>query len=56
MPSYYDEKVRDFPMSSIQSTTFEIFDPDNTGVRTKQTPLFDNVRSFDFQIICLRHS
>jgi len=51
MLNYSDENVRDFSMSSTQSTTFEILDPDVTGVRTKQTPLFDNVCSFDFQIM-----
>jgi hypothetical protein len=55
MLNYCDENVRDFSMSSIQSTSFEIFYQDVTGLRTKQTPLYNNVCFFDFQRICLRH-
>jgi hypothetical protein len=51
---YCDGNVRDFSTSDTQSkTTFKILYQNVRGLRTKQTELFDNVCSMDFQIICL---
>jgi hypothetical protein len=54
MVSYSVGNMRDFSMSDTQSkTSFEIFYQNVGGLRTKQTELFDNVCSMDFQIIFL---
>jgi hypothetical protein len=54
MVIYCDDNMHNFTMYVIQSkTTFEIFYLNIRGLRTKQTELFDNVCSMDFQIICL---
>jgi hypothetical protein len=49
MVNCYDENMRNFSMSNIQTkTTLEIFYQNFRGRMTKQTELFDNVRSIDF--------
>ena len=54
MVSYGGDNMRDFSMTDNQSkTSFEIFYQNVRGLRTKQSELFDNVCSMDFQIICL---
>jgi exonuclease III len=54
MAGYCGDNMRDFFMTDNQSKTcLEIFYQNVRGLRTKQTELFDNVCSVDFQIICL---
>jgi hypothetical protein len=54
MAGYCGDKMRDFSMTDNQSKTgLEIFYQNVRGLRNKQTELFDNVCSMDFQIIFL---
>jgi hypothetical protein len=49
MVNCYDENMRDFAISNVQTkTTLEIFYQNFRGRGTKQTELFDNVCSVDF--------